>query len=383
MRHRLFQAFGRKPSNGVGEGSDSPAPTPTPAPVEVSGGPRPTVQNSDQALAAMELSQELLRGVEHFVLSTPALDTPGFLERLRRTAAKLCPGINTEELEGQRRWAAESLSAFGQLQRRYLSERESELWRLLNLYQDHQKVDHAANKQFHEAIRGTHERIGNIVRLDDLRQVRERLESEINRAANLLEQKSQADEDRAAGLSAQVMQLEAALVAARHEAMRDAMTGVYHRGGFHTQLEAALKSPIPCSLAMIDVDNFKGINDTLGHLVGDHILKTAVQLLGKIARPGDVLGRFGGDEFCLLAPGTPANRLADRFESVTGSRTLNMKFDGRLCSAKLSFSVGVAGSITGDTIESITQRADDALYEAKRSGKARTCTARSPETVAA
>lgn len=381
MRNRLFQAFGRKSTTDADEGSPTPASAANSA--GVNGAPRPLAQNSDQAVAAMELSQELLRGVEHFVLSTPDLDTPGFLERLRRTAANLRPGIDTEELEGQRRWAAESLSAFGQLQRRYLSERESELWRLLNLYQDHQKVDHAANKQFHEAIRGTHERIGSIVRLDDLRQVRERLESEIQRAATLLEQKSQADEDRAAGLSAQVMQLEAALVAARHEAMRDAMTGVYHRGGFHTQLEAALQSPIPCSLAMIDVDNFKGINDTLGHLVGDHILKTAVQLLGKIARPGDVLGRFGGDEFCLLAPGTPANRLADRFESVTGARTLNMKFDGRVCSARLSFSVGVAGSTPGDTIESITQRADDALYDAKRAGKARTCTARSPETVAA
>jgi len=381
MRHRLFQSFGRKPSNGTGEGSDAPAPANTPS--TVNGGSRPVLQTSDQAGAAMDLAQELLRGVEHFVLSTPDLDTPGFLERLRRTAAALRPGIDTDELDGQRRWAAESLSAFGQLQRRYLSERESELWRLLNLYQDHQKVDHAANKQFHEAIKGTHERIGNIVRLDDLRQVRERLESEIQRASVILEQKTQADDDRAAGLSAQVTQLEAALVAARHEAMRDAMTGVYHRGGFHTQLESALRSPIPCSLAMIDVDNFKGINDTLGHLVGDHILKSAVQILGKIARPGDVLGRFGGDEFCLLAPGTPANRLADRFESVTGARTLNLKFDGRLCSAKLSFSVGVAGSIPSDTIESITQRADEALYEAKRGGKARTCTARSPETVAA
>ena len=382
MPHRLLKAFGIKTSNGSAEGAEPPQ-SASPGAPSGSVPAAPAVHTSDQALAAMELAQELLRGVEHFVLSTPDLDTPGFLERLRRTAANLRPGIRTEELDMQRRWAAESLSAFGQLQRRYLSERESELWRLLNLYQDHQKVDHAANKQFHEAIRGTHERIGNIVRLDDLRQVRERLEAEINRASALLEQKAQADEDRAASLTAQVMQLEAALVAARHEAMRDAMTGVYHRGGFHTQLEAALQSPVPCALAMIDVDNFKGINDTLGHLVGDHVLKTAVQLLGKIARPGDVIGRFGGDEFCLLAPGTPAQRLAERFDSLTSPRTLNLKFDGRLCSARLSFSVGVAGSVPGDTVESIIQRAGEALYEAKRAGKARTCTAATPETVAA
>ncbi|MCC2670185.1 MAG: hypothetical protein K0Q72_2656 [Armatimonadetes bacterium] len=369
MPHRLLKAFGIKSA------PDATVEQAKAAPPVAAGNAAPPLITSDQAVAALDLAQELLRGVEHFVLSTPDLDTPGFLERLRRTAAGLRAGVDTESLEGQRRWAAESLSAFGQLQRRYLSERESELWRLLNLYQDHQKVDSASNKQFHEAIRGTHERMGNIVRLDDLRQVRERLESEIIRATTLLDQKVKADEDRAAALGTQVMQLEAALVAARHEAMRDAMTGVYHRGGFEGQLEAMLQSPVACSLAMIDVDNFKGINDTLGHLVGDHVLKLAVQLLGKIARPGDVLGRFGGDEFCLLAPGTPPNRLAERFDQVAPARTLNMKFDERLCSVKLSFSVGVAGSVKGDTARTLMQRADEALYEAKRGGKARVATA--------
>lgn len=373
MPNRLLKAFGRKIAS---EASDDRGSSQQP-----SANPPSTVTplvNSEQATAALELAQELLRGVEHFVLSTPDLDAPGFLDRLRRTASGLRPGADPDSLEGQRRWAAESLSAFGQLQRRYLSERESELWRLLNLYQEHQKMDSAANKQFHEALRGTHERMGNIVRLDDLRQVRERLESEIERATTLMEQKVKADEDRSSGLAAQVMQLEAALVAARHEAMRDAMTGVYHRGGFQSQLDAMLQSPTPCSLAMIDVDNFKGINDTLGHLVGDHILKTAVQLLGKIARPGDVLGRFGGDEFCLLAPGTPPNRLAERFDSVVSARTLNLKFDERLVAIKLSFSVGVAGSVSGDTAEALMQRADGALYEAKRAGKARVSIAAAP-----
>ena len=378
MPHRLLKAFGRKPppeeSDNRGSNQQMLAPNTGP-------GSEESAVTSEQAAAALELAQELLRGVEHFVLSTPDLDTPGFLDRLRRTAAGLRPGVGSESLDGQRRWAAESLSAFGQLQRRYLSERESELWRLLNLYQDHQKVDNAANKQFHEALRGTHERMGNIVRLDDLRQVRERLESEIERATTLMEQKVKADEDRSTGLAAQVMQLEAALVAARHEAMRDAMTGVYHRGGFQTQLDAALKSPTPCALAMIDVDNFKGINDSLGHLVGDHILRTAVQLLGKIARPGDVLGRFGGDEFCLLAPGTPANRLADRFEGVVTARTLNLKFDERHVAIKLSFSVGVACSVNGDTSETLMERADGALYEAKRGGKARVSIAAAPSGV--
>jgi diguanylate cyclase (GGDEF)-like protein len=331
MPHPLLRGFGRR------TGSDPAPEAPAGAPERRPAAPPP------QAMAALDLARELLRGAEHFVLSTPDLDTPGFLDRLRRVAARLTGTAEPGELEGHRQWAAESLSAFGQLQRRYLSEREDELWRLLTLYQEHQKVDGAANNQFQEAIRGVHERMGNVVRLDDLRQVRERLESELQRAA---------------------------LVSARHEALRDALTGVYHRGGFEAQVEAALRAPAPCSLAMIDVDSFKGINDSLGHLVGDQILRISVELLSKVARPGDVIGRFGGDEFCLLAPGVAPERLRDRFGHLQGQRHVTFQHEERHCSVRLSFSVGIAGSQPGDTVSTLTQRADTALYEVKRNGKA-------------
>jgi diguanylate cyclase (GGDEF)-like protein len=332
---------------------------------------------------ALELAQELLHGLEQFVLSTPDLDAPRFLERIRRTAAELTPSIDPAQVSTHRRWVVDALPTFGQLQRRYLAEREEELWRLLKLYQNHDKIGGTANQQFHEVLRASHERMTDAVRLDDLRQVREQLENEIERVGAIVDEKERTDKARAEMLETQVRQLEAALVAARHEAVRDPLTGVLHRGGFEAELEAALTAPNPCSLAVIDVDNFKGINDTLGHLVGDEILKMAVQLLGRLTRPGDTIGRFGGDEFVLLVPGLSPERLGDRLDGHARPRNIQFNFDERLCSVKFSMSIGVAGSIGGDTPATLIKRADEALYEAKRNGKAQARVAPTPKPQAA
>jgi diguanylate cyclase (GGDEF)-like protein len=355
MPKRLLGGFGRNQSPGPdavrGPGRRNP----------------PTTQGA----AALDLAQEILRGLEHFVLASPDLDTPGFLQRLRRAGQRLTPHVEEGELELQRHWASGPVCEFGQQQRRYLTEREDELWKLLEVYQEHQKLEGAANKQFHDALAGAHERLSGVLRLNDLRQLRERVENEIRRASVLVDEKVRADAGRAEKLSRQVQALEAALVAARRDAARDPLTGIYNRAAFQEQLGAALTSPQRCALAMVDVDDFKNINDTLGHLAGDEVLRQSVQLISRAARPGDVLARFGGDEFCLLSPGTDARHLHARFEDLVARRNVEIQQEERPVTIRLSLSAGVATSITGDTPESLIDRADHTMYQAKRSGKAR------------
>ncbi len=353
----LFSRLNRKPSEPAPPASPAAPPAgPTAAPL---------------TLVSLELARDLLRNIEHFVFSSPDLDVLAFLERLRRTAANLTPEVPPGELENYSGWVSNSVTAFGQAQRRYLAEREDELWKLLTLYQENQRLEGASDTQFNDALRGIHERMGNLARLEDLRQLRERMELEMQNANIVVAKKLREDGERSTTLVAKVQQLEAALLSARHDAVRDPLTGVYHRGGFEAQLLAALASPAPCALAVVDVDNFKGINDTLGHLVGDQVLKLTVQILGKLSRPGDVLGRYGGDEFCLLTPALQAERLRDRFQSVAPPRTLSFDLEDRNCALRYSMSVGVAGSQPGDTPETLFARADEALYAAKRAGKGR------------
>ncbi len=321
--------------------------------------------------AAVEFTQELLKGLEHFVLSTPDLDAAQCLERIRGVRTSLESPDDLSELEAHRTWAARGLSEYGQMQRRYISERESELWRLLQLYQEHQRADGLVNQQFHEAIRGFHDRIGNVSRLDDIRAVRERMESELKRADVLLEAKTRADRQRSASLMAHVRELESDLMRARDESSRDPLTGLLNRRAIEAQIGAILQMPHSSAFAMIDVDDLKAVNDSYGHLPGDRALQLIVKRIIDCTRPGDLLGRYGGDEFVFVAPNQRAAELGDRLEEICRPQQEILDWEDRYETLVLSVSIGVVASLPDDTPATVLERADHAMYAAKAAGKAR------------
>jgi diguanylate cyclase len=341
---------------------------PAPRPAPVLQAPAHS-ENPERLDAALALAREVLHSVEQFVISTPDLDTSRFLHRVRGAAAGLTPQADPATIVLYREWAKQSLGAFGGLQQRYVGEREDEMWRLLNTYVQNSSLGQSRSEDLLRQLQQSHERMKQAVALPDLREAREQIEAELTETRKLVQQKEQEDKERIAALTRQVTQLEKALAAVRGQAKYDVLTGIFHRGAFQDRFREFIENATPCCVAVIDVDNFKTINDTLGHPVGDRILAVVGESLKRITRSTDVCARFGGDEFCFLTPGRNTEQVVQRLAGAVARRHVRLELEERHIQVLLSMSVGIAASVPGDGTDTLLDRADQALLTAKREGK--------------
>ncbi len=165
----------------------------------------------------------------------------------------------------------------------------------------------------------------------------------------------------------------------KRQAVLDSLTGLYNHGYFQETFAVKSKeyaaAGIPYSVLMLDLDDFKQINDTFGHLTGDAVLRSVAGLLSSSIRSEDVAARYGGEEFAILLPHRTAEQaraVADRIRSRVESLPLSV--EGLSAPVRVTLSVGVASfPDDGKDHHLILERADVALYAAKRQGKNRVC----------
>ena len=152
-------------------------------------------------------------------------------------------------------------------------------------------------------------------------------------------------------------------------ATTDSLTGLLNRRAFFdraAEMSRAAEAGEPLTAIMFDVDHFKRINDTYGHDMGDQVL-SMIAVLAKSTE--NVVGRLGGEEFCLLAHGDIADGLERAGELQQAIRSVRLHHEGRAFPITCSF--GVAEWEAGDSVEQMLRRADMAMYEAKTSGRDR------------
>lgn len=161
----------------------------------------------------------------------------------------------------------------------------------------------------------------------------------------------------------------------RNLALKDPLTGAFNRLAYNERIanehERWSRYGAPLSLLVLDIDHFKRINDTFGHLAGDKALKALAARLLQNVREVDIVARYGGEEFVVIMPNTPgdqAYRVAEKLRSMVATAG----FHYRKQPVNLTISLGVASFREGDDAESVFNRADKALYGAKQSGRNRT-----------
>jgi diguanylate cyclase (GGDEF)-like protein len=154
----------------------------------------------------------------------------------------------------------------------------------------------------------------------------------------------------------------------------DSLTGLLNHARFKErlaqELERARREDSELSLAIIDLDHFKSVNDTHGHLVGDRVIRGLARSLQKQLRRTDVVGRYGGEEFAVLLLGTPSAAAAARMSQIRERFAITL-FDGARGSFRVTFSAGVASSTRYPEAEALISAADASLYAAKRAGRNR------------
>ena len=209
-------------------------------------------------------------------------------------------------------------------------------------------------------------RLERIATLEDLTQLRTSLVRSAAELKTCVQQLSQSARESVAHLQAEVVSYQTKLEEAEAQASRDALTGLFNRSRLAASVDQRVAAGQPFSVAMIDLNGFKQVNDRFGHAGGDDLLKQFSADLRANARPGDLVGRWGGDEFLVVLACTRAEAQAhvERIEKwVVGDYTIETT--GGRQKVHLAAAVGVAAWAPGKTTREIIDEADAAMYAKK------------------
>lgn len=202
--------------------------------------------------------------------------------------------------------------------------------------------------------------------------------NDLAEATDVVRSKTVQLEGRLAGSFAEVRKLREALHLARQEAATDGLSNLANRRAFDEELrrlcaEAEAPGRGTLSLALLDIDHFKAINDTWGHQTGDQVIRFVAGVISQAGAPPRFAARFGGDEFVMIFSGEPAAQVEKRLRELiaeVAARPLKRR-DTNEPLGEITLSAGFAERRPGETPTALMERADQALYASKRAGRNR------------
>lgn len=330
-----------------------------------------------RAACLSDLVVRLLELVSEHAPDHQSLHTDAFRLRLEQYRRELVGAVSAAETEAFATRCAEDCASFLHEARRYGADREAEFVAVIDFLRQLIETIKGDSREFQAGLDRSTAQIARIVDLEDIRQIKAALAREVTDLKRVVAERQQREQTQLQSLMGRMQTLEANLVAAKQEAEKDGLTGVYNRKSFDRLLPQWLAATRQkngrFALALIDLDNFKVVNDTHGHQVGDRVIICAARLFESNVRSTDVVARYGGEEFVVLLAGASIAQARVRLSVMMGkvAPAYEYQADGQTRHVSFTFSVGLTEFQGHDTPESIVRRADEALYEAKRRGKNR------------
>jgi diguanylate cyclase len=237
------------------------------------------------------------------------------------------------------------------------------------------------SSEFHTQLMSSTDRLKTMTGIDDIRELKKQLSSEVSSLQRVVGDKQKRDQQVIEKLSEKVEVLKADLHKAEEEASLDSLTRIPNRGSFDRTLASMVRkaraASTPLTLAMVDIDHFKTVNDTHGHQVGDRVLLCTAEWLRSSLRRTDFVARYGGEEFAVILADADLKQAETRFTQVLtqiAGRDYDYESGGEKRSVRFTVSCGVSQLAGHDTEPELIHRADQALYEAKRKGRNRVVT---------
>ena len=361
----MFGFFRRKPLPA------SPAPNATPESLN-----RLLEDCRERSEVLLHVSRSLLFFLKDFPVDIAEIDTAGFQERLNLIIEDFQETTPTADLNQAFSDNKLFIVEFISREKEYIQEKEKELKNIIELLRAGLTGLITDTSAFNTQLYEHNIKMESITQLDDIRKIKESLKTEVTQMKLFIQEKQVNDSKRIESLSKEVTVLRSSLEQVRDASMMDALTGAYNRMAFDDQISKTVKQNETAwssvSLLMCDLDDFKKINDTHGHIVGDRVLKCFVIECKTMFRSNDFIARYGGEEYVVLLPGLNLKKALKRAQSfckiLAGKQYL---IDVTRPDQRVGFtvSIGVSELQKGDTVEAFIQRADQALYKAKRSGK--------------
>jgi diguanylate cyclase len=314
--------------------------------------------------------------VREYTLDISEIDAEGFKKQLGSLQEKFQADEKTKTIAAQFDRHKGKILDHIQRQKTYIGERESEFREIIDLMAAAMGGLDNENRDFYSSIRSQGERFEEITLLDDIKRIKSELVREVDKMRAMVREKENLDQRTLDALSSQVDVLKKELDKARHTANTDGLTGVNNRKALDDHLQRLVErntvTTTPFSLMMMDLDDFKKLNDTYGHTVGDRMLLAFAQKCRAAVRSDDFLARYGGEEFILILPGASLRNATKKAKQVcraVAAAKYAADDSPRADVVAITVSIGVSAYRKGDTVKSLVDRADQCLYKAKASGK--------------